>query len=120
MRNSFFGLLGAVALASAMASSGCSSNNVQGGATGGNTGTGGSTDTGGGVGTGGGSSGTGGAASCPNGTACGGSLIGTWNVSSSCLALSGDMDVSLASLGCKTVPVTGSLQVTGTWIANSN
>ena len=30
------------------------------------------------------------------------------------------MDVSLASLGCKTVPVTGSLQVTGTWTANSN
>ncbi len=119
MRNRLFGLLGAVALASAMASGGCGSNNVQGGATGGNTGTGGSTATGG-AGTGGSSSGTGGATSCPNGTACGGSLIGTWTVSSSCLALSGDMDVSLASLGCKTVPVTGSLQVTGTWIANSN
>jgi len=30
------------------------------------------------------------------------------------------MDVMLASLGCKTVPVSGSLQVTGTWTANSD
>ena len=79
MRNRLFGLLGAVALASAMANSGCGSNNVQGGATGGNKGSGGSTATG---------RGRyrrklqrdGGAASCPNGTACGGSVIGTWNV----------------------------------------
>ena len=120
MRNRLFGLLSAVALASAMANNGCSSSSIQGGATGGNTGSGGSTATGGGVGTGGSSSGTGGGASCPSGTACGGSVIGSWNVTSSCLALSGDMDVSLASLGCKTVPVTGSLHVTGTWIANSN
>ena len=41
-------------------------------------------------------------------------------MTSSCLALSGAMDVSLASLGCPTVPVTGSLHVTGTWIANSD
>ena len=53
------------------------------------------------------------------GDACGGRVIGTWNVTSSCLTLSGDMDVTLASLGCKTVPVTGSLHVTGTWIANA-
>jgi hypothetical protein len=30
------------------------------------------------------------------------------------------MDVSLASLGCRTVPVTGALQVSGTWIAKAN
>ena len=30
------------------------------------------------------------------------------------------MDVVLASLGCTTVPVTGSLHVTGTWTANSD
>ena len=53
-------------------------------------------------------------------TPCGGSVVGTWTVASSCLALSGDMDVVFASLGCMTVPVTGSLHVTGTWIANSN
>jgi hypothetical protein len=30
------------------------------------------------------------------------------------------MDVSWMSLGCRTVPVTGSLQVTGTWVAKAN
>lgn len=52
--------------------------------------------------------------------ACGGSLVGTWNVMSSCLALSGDMDVMFASLGCRTVPVAGSVKVTGSWMANSD
>lgn len=47
-------------------------------------------------------------------------MVGKWTVMSSCLAVSGDMDVMLASLGCKTVPVSGSLQVTGTWTANSD
>src|SRR5204863_6014006 len=68
------------------------------------------------------SSGTGGTAgappNCPGGTQCGGSVVGTWTVASSCLAVSGDMDVMFASLGCKTVPVTGSLHVTGTRIAH--
>jgi len=112
MRNRLFGLLSAVALASAMANNGCSSSNVQNGATGGNNGSGGSTGTGG----------TGGTSSlnCPGVTPCGGSVVGTWSVSSSCLALSGDMDVSLASLGCNSVPVSGSLHVTGSWTANSD
>lgn len=84
------------------------------GQTGGTTATGGSLAIGGA----GGLAGTGASApTCPNGTACGGDLVGTWQVMSSCLALSGDMDVSKAGLGCKTVPVTGSLQVTGTWTA---
>jgi hypothetical protein len=47
-------------------------------------------------------------------------VVGKWTVMSSCLAVSGDMDVMLASLGCKTVPVSGSLQVAGTWTANSD
>jgi len=69
----------------------------------------------------GGSSGSGGQTSrCPNGSACGGDLVGTWNVTSSCLTLSGDMDMTLTSLGCATVPVTGSLEVTGTWTANAD
>src|SRR5205085_3353346 len=68
-----------------------------------------------------GSGGTAGAPpNCPGGTQCGGSVVGSWTVASSCLALSGDMDVVFASLGCMTVPVTGSLHVTGTWIANSD
>jgi hypothetical protein len=57
---------------------------------------------------------------CPNGSTCGGDLVGTWEVSSSCLVLSGDLDVTMGSLGCKTIPVTGSLDVTGTWIANAD
>jgi len=47
-------------------------------------------------------------------------VVGKWTVTSSCLAVSGDMNVMLASLGCKTVPVAGSLKVTGTWTANSD
>jgi hypothetical protein len=46
--------------------------------------------------------------------------VGTWDVTSSCLSLTGDMDVTLASLGCKTVPVSGSLHVTGSWTAKSD
>ena len=34
--------------------------------------------------------------------------------------MSGNMDVSLASLGCPTVPVNGSLQTTGTFVANAD
>ncbi|HVY41176.1 MAG TPA: arabinofuranosidase catalytic domain-containing protein [Polyangia bacterium] len=55
--------------------------------------------------------------SCPGLTPCGGSVVGSWTVSSSCLNVSGDMDVTLASLGCKTVPVNGTLHVTGSWSA---
>jgi len=57
---------------------------------------------------------------CTNGSACGGDVVGTWNVSSSCLAISGDMDVFLAALACPTVPATGSLQTTGTLILNED
>jgi hypothetical protein len=67
----------------------------------------------------GGSSGTGGRqATCTDVSACGGELVGTWNVTSSCLDLAGDMDGYLLYLGCEKVPVTGSLEVTGTWTAN--
>src|SRR5450631_3817436 len=109
MRNRLIGLLGSVALASVMAIGGCGGSSTHGG-TGGSPGSGGSTAGGG----------TGGTSSCPGGTLCGGSLVGTWDVTSSCLSLSGDMDVSLASFGCKTVPVSGSLHVSGSWTANSD
>jgi hypothetical protein len=57
---------------------------------------------------------------CPNGSACGGDVVGTWEVTSSCLTLSGNMDVELLGIGCPTVPVVGSLRVTGTWTAKAN
>jgi hypothetical protein len=91
-------------------------------ASGGAVGSGGTTAAGsGGSSANGGISGSGGQPpNCTNGSTCGGALVGTWKVTSSCLTLSGDMDVRLASLGCPTVPVTGSLQVTGTWTANAD
>src|SRR6202044_1898981 len=103
----------AMTAAFAMISGACSSNPSS------SSGTGGSSSTGGTPGTGGSSSGTGGGSSCPNGTACGGSVVGSWTVSSSCLTLSdSNLDISLAGLdprSCTNVTVSGSLTVTGTW-----
>ncbi len=83
---------------------------------GGDTGSGGDA-TGGEVGAGG----TGGSeAACTNVTPCGGNVVGTWNVTSSCLTVSGDLDLSNLGLGCASALVTGSLRVTGTWTANGN
>ena len=69
-----------------------------------------------------GAGGTGGAGpSCPDVTPCGGSVVGTWTVSSSsCLALAGDIDGWYLSLGCTKVPVTGTLTTTGTFTANAD
>jgi hypothetical protein len=79
------------------------------------SGTGGATGTGGASG---GISGAGGAgASCSNVTACGGNLVGTWAVTSSCLTVSGTLDPSVVGAGCTSAPITGSLQVSGTWTA---
>jgi len=59
-----------------------------------------------------------------NGTACGGNVVGTWTVSSACLNLSSsDLDISAAGLdpaSCMNVAMTGSLNVSGTWTANSD
>jgi hypothetical protein len=41
-------------------------------------------------------------------------------VTSSCLALAGEMDGYLLYMGCEKIPVTGSLKVTGTWTAKAN
>lgn len=80
-----------------------------------------SSGSGGLVGTGGTSGGgVPGGSSCTNVTACGGSVVGTWKVSASCIKVSGNLDLSLVSAGCPTAPVTGSLAVTGTWTANAN
>ena len=59
--------------------------------------------------------------SCSNATPCGGDVVGTWNVTSSCLTVSGDLSVWYVGLDrCESVPVTGSLEVTGTWTANAD
>jgi len=76
-----------------------------------------------GSGTGGSSGSGGGGASCSNVTACGGSVVGTWTVSSPCLKLSGTVDISMAGLdpsSCKNVTITGSMNVSGTWTASAN
>ncbi|RYZ09419.1 MAG: alpha-L-arabinofuranosidase [Myxococcales bacterium] len=118
MQRTVFGLAGTLALATLALAAGCSSDS------GPNPGTGGSASTGGTgqAGTGTGQSGSGAipVPSCEGATACGGSVVGTWQVASSCLKLSGDLDTTLLSLGCHTVPVTGTVQVTGTLIANAD
>ena len=95
---------------------------------GGVTGTGGIFGSGGGAAHGGstgsgGSSGEGGV-SCSNVTSnvtpCGGDVVGTWTVTPSCLKVTGELDLSDFSMGCSSAPVTGSFQVTGTWIAYAN
>jgi non-reducing end alpha-L-arabinofuranosidase len=114
----------AMAIAAGMISGACSSGSS------GTSGAGGGSSSAGAVGTGGGSSsagavGTGGGSSpgptaCFNVTACGGSVVGTWNVTSSCVKVTGQLDLSLVGAGCATAPVTGSLTVSGTWTANSD
>jgi hypothetical protein len=95
-----------------------------GSATGGTTSTGGSATGGSATGGSGGSGGSGmsgsgggggGGQVCENVTACGGGVVGAWNVMSSCLTVSGMVNVSRAGIGCEMAPVTGSLMVTGMW-----
>ena len=93
----------AIAMAYALAAVGCSSS--------------GSTP----AGTGGTSGGTGGAGgSCQTATACGGDVVGTWTVTSSCLTVGGQLDPSSFGANCPRTTVTGSHHVTGTWTANPN
>src|SRR5512142_813103 len=112
MGNRLVGLIGMTILAA----HGCSGSNSTPGATGSS----------GGASSVGGNSGLGGAtqpastSACSSVTPCGGDVVGTWNVSSSCLTISGDYDVSMGQFGCKSVPATGSLQTTGTFIANGD
>src|SRR6266540_973482 len=102
MRNGRIGLVSAVVLASTMAASGCSSSS-SGNGTGGSSGS-----------SSGGSTGSGGS-SCPSVEPCGGDVVGTWTVSSSCLTVTGELDLALVGAGCPSAPVTGSLKVDGTW-----
>ncbi|MEO6598921.1 MAG: arabinofuranosidase catalytic domain-containing protein [Polyangiaceae bacterium] len=67
-----------------------------------------------------GASSGGGSATCSNVAACGGMLVGTYTATTSCLAVSGMLDMSNFGLGCKSAPITGSLNVTGTFTANAD
>jgi hypothetical protein len=62
----------------------------------------------------------GGEGSCTNVTPCGGDVVGTWTVVSSCLTVSGGVDLSNYGLGCVSAPVMGSLRVSGSWTANAD
>jgi hypothetical protein len=59
-------------------------------------------------------------ASCNNVTPCGGDLVGTWIAAGSCLPVTGDADMSGFGLGCSAAPVTGALEVSGTWTVNGD
>ena len=87
-----------------MISSGCSSNPST------------SPPSSGGGGGAGGSGGTTGSTggSCGTVTPCGGDVLGTWDVKSSCLQISGTSDISYLGLACLTAEITGTVNVTGT------
>lgn len=117
MRQTVLGLAGTLALTTIAVASGCGVDS------GPNPGPGGSATGGSGqAGTGTGQSGSGVSVtpSCEGAAPCGGNLVGTWKVASSCLKMAGEMDTSLLSLGCASVPVNGSLQTTGTFVANAD
>lgn len=118
MRNGQLGILGVLVIGALAAAAACS-NGADPKGSGGSGNTGGSSPLGGG-GTGVLPNGGGDSASCTSVTGCGGNVVGSWTVSSSCLKLSGEMDVSILSLSCPKVPVTGSLKTTGSFIANAD
>lgn len=94
-------------------------------ASGGVTGKGGSSASGGVTGKGGttaaGGGGGGGSTTCTDVAPCGGGVVATWTVTSSCLNVSGELDMqALFSLSCATGTVTGTLAVTGTWTAKAD
>jgi len=145
MRNGLIGFISAIVVPATIVTAGCgnfssSSTGGAGGTTastggssasggalvsGGTAASGGSVSLGGKTGTGGsvavgGSSSAGTAAACTNVTPCGGNVVGTWTVASSCLKVGGVVDMKDFGLGCTEAPVTGTLNVTGTWTANAD
>lgn len=105
-----------LAMAMFTISVGCSASSGTSG-TGGKTGSGGS-----GTGSGGSGSGTGGSGSarCPEVTACDGSVVGAWTVSTSCLDTSGSIDpgaIGLDPRSCNSATISGSVTVSGTFTA---
>jgi hypothetical protein len=67
-----------------------------------------------------GTGGSGGGSACPDAIPCGGNVVATWTVTSSCLKVAGNLDVALVGAGCPSAPVTGFLEVTGTFTANAD
>jgi len=105
-----------------MSSAACNSTGSAQHGTGGGTSNGGASASGAIAGSGDGvATGGGNGASCTSVTPCGGDVVGTWNVASSCLKVSGTLDVrDLFSFSCATGQVTGSLQLTGSWTAKAD
>lgn len=73
-----------------------------------------------GAGTTSGGNGAAGGDSCSSSPSCGGDLTGTWSAVSSCLRVSGQLDLSELGVGCPGAPVTGHRAITGTWSANAD
>jgi hypothetical protein len=92
---------------------------VGGSAQSGTGGAGGSSGTGGASGSGDSSTDTAGA-SCTEVMPCGGDVVGTWTAAPCSLMITGNADLSGFGIDCTSAPVTGSLQVTGTWTASSD
>jgi hypothetical protein len=87
---------------------------------GGSAGRSGATWSGGTVGSGGAAGGGGGLSSggvggCSDVVPCGGDVVGVWTVTSSCLTVSGSLDLSNLGIGCMAATVTGTRKVSGTW-----
>ena len=143
MRNGLIGLVGTMVLASTMATAACSDYNSGAGTGGTASAAGGSPSSGGdapstggeqstgGAATGGSSAATGGAATggtatagsstnCTNVTPCGGDVVGTWTATSSCLKVTGEVNMSGFGLGCTSASIAGFFQVAGTWTLNSD
>jgi len=120
--SAFLALVMAFELVSGACSSGSAVSTGPGGSlgNGGAPGAGGIPSSGGAPGASGTPSSGGASGSCTNVTACGGDVVGTWNVSSSCLKVSGQLDLGAIGAGCPSTAVTGSLQVSGTWTANAD
>ena len=113
MRDGVTGLISAMVFATTMATVACADYSGGAGTAGaGGSGTGGAKSSGGAA--------TGGSSGCPNGTACGGDLTGTWTVSSSCVTVTGSVDLTPLGISCTVGTIKGSFQVTGTWTATSD
>jgi non-reducing end alpha-L-arabinofuranosidase len=61
-----------------------------------------------------------GGSACPDVTPCGGDVVGTWTVTSSCMTVAGARNIEMLGMPCLSLPVTGTLQVTGTWSATAD
>jgi hypothetical protein len=61
------------------------------------------------------------AGGCNAAPPCGGNMIGSWSVVSSCLRVSGPLDLSAIGIGCGTAVITdGYRQITGYWTARAD